>query len=349
MAATRATGTATANGGAPTPSPRRGTRGDRILVALVALGAVIAAWSWTDGVGLVGGSTLAQVQALAPVIGVVGLLLSVLAMVRRRWVTALVAALASLALLAPVFMMPSTAAPQGSQRLSVLAINTLTGQADPHAVIAAVDAHQADVLVLPEMTTAYWATLQQAGLASRLPHATGRSGGGFGMVVATRAPSSCPEVPSDVTCGEVTVDTGDAPALGENGKPEFTQIVVQLRDGTRVKGVHLWSPRAFPAQWASSQEGMAQWIAEQPADTPLVLAGDFNAGPSHPVFRRYSIGLDHGPSGGFPWTRTWPVMPPVPPFTQVDHVLSHGWRITDSDVLEIPGSDHLGVRATLTR
>lgn len=331
------------------PAPRRGALTDRVLMGVVALGVIVAVWSWTDGVGLAGGSVLAQVQALAPVIGVVGLLLTLLAIVRRRPVTALVAALASFALIAPVIPAPSAAAPQGTKRLSVLAINTLIGAADPQTVIDAVDAYQADVLVLPEMTTEYWATLQQAGLSTRLPHATGRSGGGFGMVVATREPSTCPEVPSGVTCGKVTVNTGDAPVLGTRGQEEFAQIVVQLPDGTRVKGVHLWSPRALPAQWASSQNDMATWIADQPADTPLVLAGDFNSGPSHPVFRRYSAGFDHGPSGDFPWTRTWPVMPPIIPFTQVDHVLSRGWRITDSDVLEIPGSDHLGVRATLTR
>ena len=323
-------------------------RGSRVLPTLVTGVALVAAASLVEG-----GGWLAQVQAAAPTVGLFALMLAVVAALRRAVLPALVAVLAAGVVIVPVLSTPLGEVPRGSSTLSVLAANTYVGEADPAALVAEVDARRVDVLVLPEMTDTLWNGLLAAGLTDRLPYTTGRAGGGSGMVVATREPPTCVDLPRGLTCGRVTPVPGDderpLPTDAE-GRPAFDQIVVDLPDGTRVRGVHQWSPRLWPvSRWRENQEELATWIAAQPADRPLVLAGDFNAGRSHPVFRRYQAGFDHTPRGGLPWTRTWPRWGALPPFTQIDHVLARGWRATASETVPIPGSDHLGVWTLLTR
>ncbi|GAB49861.1 hypothetical protein MOPEL_135_00990 [Mobilicoccus pelagius NBRC 104925] len=299
-----------------------------------------------------GGGWLAQLQAAAPLLGVLGILLAVVAGFRRRFVPALVTLVASLVTIVPVLTTPLDDVPHGSRTLSVLSVNTYIGEADPARIIAEVDTRDVDVLVLPEMTDAFWQRLTAHGLRERLPHVTGRAGRGSGMVIATRQPATCVDLPPGMTCGRVEPDRSAPGGVSRDaeGRPAFDQIVVDLPDGTRVKGVHLWSPRLSPtSRWRENQEEMARWIAAQPADRRLVLAGDFNAGRSHPVFRGYGAGLDDSPRGGLPWTRTWPRWGPIPPFVQIDHVLARGWRASESQTVSVPGSDHLGVWTLLTR
>lgn len=319
-----------------------------MLAALVAGVALVAVASLVEG-----GGWLAQLQAAAPTIGLLALVIAAVAALRRRWLPALAAVLAAGVVIAPVVTTPLGEVPRGSSTLSILSVNTYVGKADPAALVAAVDARHVDVLVLPEMTNSLWHGLLAAGLTDRLPHVTGRAGGGSGMVVATRERPTCVDLPRGITCGRVTpaADDGEGPVpTNANGLPAFDQIVLDLPDGTRVRGVHQWSPRLWPvSRWRENQDELATWIAAQPADRPLVLAGDFNAGRSHPVFRRYEAGLDDTPRGGLPWTRTWPRWGALPPFTQIDHVLARGWRATESETVAIPGSDHLGVWTLLTR
>ncbi|WP_040159123.1 endonuclease/exonuclease/phosphatase family protein [Mobilicoccus massiliensis] len=318
---------------------------DAVITALVVASASTAVATLVDG-----GAGFAVLQALAPSLGVIVFVVAIAAVARRRLVTAAVAVVAALVMLVPVLTAPIGDVPRSSRTLSVLSASTYVGRIDADALMREVDARSVDVLVLPEMTEEFWSELRRRGLTSRLPHVTGRTGGGRGMVVATRTPVTCLELMPGVTCGEVTADDGSEYAYDAQGRPAFDQIVVRLPDGTHLRAVHAWSPRMPPmSRWQEDQRDTAQWIAAQPTDLPLVLAGDFNAGRSHPVFRRYSAGLDESPRGGFPWTRTWPRWDPIPPFTQIDHVLARGWRATESEPVSIPGSDHRAIWTLLTR
>lgn len=319
-------------------------RVDRSCALLAGAGALVAGLSLIDG-----DRFIAQLQAAGPITALFGLIVVLVAVLRRRPWTALVAATSCAVLLAPVVSLPTPSAQEGERTLSVLAANTYVGEADPDALLAEVAARDVDVLVMPEMSDGFWLALERGGLREYLPHVTGRTGGGRGMIVATREPAECAELPDGITCGRVVFDDHRRVVRSLTDPPSFDQLVLTLADGTTLKGVHLWTPRLSPShRWREQQRETAEWIAAQPDDVPLVLAGDFNAGPSHPAFRAYAGEFDDTPAE-FPWTRTWPKWGPIGPFTQIDHVLARGWSSVESESFALPGSDHRAVWTLLTR
>ena len=84
-----------------------------------------------------------------------------------------------------------------------------------------------------------------------------------------------------------------------------------------------------------------------PPGTRLV-AGDFNASPAWPVYRRVAGRLEDAAvlvakeRGGRP-SRTWGPAPGTPRLLRIDHVFVEGVRPVDTRVVTIPGSDHSGL------
>lgn len=317
--------------------------------AVVGLGALLAPLPYVDADGL-----LPMLQALLPVAGLVGLVVVVLTLLARMRLAALVAAVASLALLWPVLPLSSRPEPApGAAPVRVMSLNVEFGQADPAAVVAAVREHRVDALVLLEMTPQHWAALSRAGLTQVLPHATGttRPDAG-GTVVAARRPLTCPGARpgAEAACPSVrSTPSGDIDGLGVGDDP-FDQVTARLADGTLVRGAHPFppSPTLGMSWWRDGLGRLGQWARDHAGEPRLVVAGDLNAGDVHPLFREVTTGLTRGPRGALPWTRTWPLEYPVPPFVQIDHVLSRGFAVTDEGVLTVPGTDHAAVWAELT-
>lgn len=239
----------------------------------------------------------------------------------------------------------STGSPPGdATSLSVLSLNTEYGQADPTTIVEQVRHRRVDLLVLLEETPQHWAALQEAGLSELLPHVTGSVGSDAGgSIIASAHPLTCPDSPGgrcDVTTRGERRGSGTA----------FDQPVAQLADGTLVRAAHPWPPRPDPARWRREQHEMGLWLQGH-AHRPLVVAGDFNAGPVHPVFRAVTAGFDRSPRYGVPWVRTWPMSVPglgeVPPFVQIDHIVAGGRAGVEESVVRVPGTDHAAVWARL--
>ena len=352
------------------PARLRASAGPRAVAGVSAL-AALAALAALPYVDLAGPVPL--LQALAPIGGVIlaaaGLLATALAIRRARRRSGLarpaVAALACLgaggAMLWPVL---APAVPAGSAEagngatgtgshaslpadaagLSVLSLNTEYGHADPASIIEQVRARRVDLLILVEETPQHWAALQEAGLNALLPHATGTLGtDAGGSLIVSAHPLACPDSPAG---GCAVRPRGAAGGSGTF----FDQPVAALPDGTLVRAAHPWPPRPDPSRWRVEQEEMGRWLHEH-AGRPLVVAGDFNAGPVHPVFRAITAGVDRSPSHGVPWVRTWPMsvsgLGAVPPFVQIDHVLATGRVATDAGVVAVPGTDHAAVWSRL--
>lgn len=228
--------------------------------------------------------------------------------------------------------------------LSVLSLNTEYGQVDPTTIVEQVRGRRVDLLVLLEETPQHWAALQEAGLGELLPHVTGSVGqDAGGSLIVSAHPLTCPDSPG----GRCAVTTrGERRGNGT----AFDQPVAELADGTLVRAAHPWPPRPDPARWRSEQDEMGRWLRLH-ADRPLVVAGDFNAGPVHPVFRAITAGFDRSPRGGVPWVRTWPMSVPglgeVPPFVQIDHIVAGGRVCVEDSVVRVPGTDHAAVWARL--
>ncbi|MDO5627616.1 MAG: endonuclease/exonuclease/phosphatase family protein [Mobilicoccus sp.] len=310
----------------------------RFLVALTVIGVVCAPLPYIDADGL-----LPLVQATLPVVGLLGTLVALAALATRMPLTALVAALAAGALLVPALpLTPRPAVPEATAHgsdVTVLALNAEYGQADPSEVVDAVRSLDVDVLVLTEATPDFWRALGTHDIAALLPHATGVANPtASGTIVLTREAVTCLDPRLD--CGEVAQDVRplDEP---------FHQVDVRLGNGTVLRGAHPFPPTpGRGALWRVSMNRLHTFVHDTHGGAPLIVAGDLNAGPVHPVFRGVMDGLVQAPRR-LPWQPTWPREASIPPFVQIDHVLARGYAVADEGVVHVGGTDHAGVWARL--
>ena len=225
--------------------------------------------------------------------------------------------------------------------LRVLQFNTLTGMADPGAIVTTIRELRIDVFAVEELTPPLVHGLRDAGLSGELPYRVGAPNwGGSGTAIYSRWPLT--------DLGEIAGTTFLIPRAG-----------LRLPDGTEltVTAVHTLSPLPGRVQgWRTDLSLVAAAVAATPG--PQLVLGDFNATRDHGGFRELldgplgltdsaeALGLLGGAWPGFTWPadKGW-----LPPFMRLDHVLvtpgSIGVRRLD--VVELPGSDHRALVATL--
>ncbi len=114
-------------------------------------------------------------------------------------------------------------------------------------------------------------------------------------------------------------------------------------------GVHMPNPIVFP-WWRAVKERRDQvdallaWADDQHSDG-LIVAGDMNASPAWPLYRRLAGHMEDLPSqvatgvGEAP-QRTWGWRPGWPRMLRIDHVFGRGVHAVGTSVHPIPGSDH---------
>lgn len=301
------------------------------VTALVAVGVSTRWWdtpSWRVPV----------VQAAFPLVGlgaIVWALLCLLLLWRRgRVVWALPAVVVALvpAWLAIVALLPSTV--DGTAREEVVAASNLEfGEAEPEALVAAARDHEVDTLVLTEVTPEAAARLDDAGLAELLPHRVGSpQPGADGTVILSR---------------HRTTPVRDGHVAGLFDQP--VALVHAPTGDYTLRAMHPYPPTPRLVQGWHRQLGDAKtWVDAQPADLPLVLAGDFNASRAHPAYRSLAEGFTdaHRATGGG-WVRTWPQNGRLPAFVELDHVLIRDGGVVDAGSVVVPGTDHSLVWARL--
>jgi endonuclease/exonuclease/phosphatase (EEP) superfamily protein YafD len=91
-------------------------------------------------------------------------------------------------------------------------------------------------------------------------------------------------------------------------------------------------------------------VAEQTADGCAIVTGDFNATLDMRPFRDLlSDGYrDAAEQSGAGRTPAFPADSWLPPMIAIDHILTRHCRATSLRTLEIPGSDHRGIVASVT-
>lgn len=113
-----------------------------------------------------------------------------------------------------------------------------------------------------------------------------------------------------------------------------------------VAGVHMSNPIQFP-WWQSLRERREQfdallaWVDRQDADA-LIVAGDMNASPAWPLYRRLSERFDDlalSAADGEP-EATWGWRPGWPRMLRIDHIFGSGVKPVATQVEPIKGSDH---------
>lgn len=330
------------------PRDVRGTPIGRWLLRGLAIGAaLLAPLPYVDLAG-----PLPGIQAGTPIAGLGAVAVAGLLAWRRDWWPAVLSLVAAGLLVGPVALPPGRpdAGSATGATFRLMSLNVEFGRADAGTVVALAESRGIDVLILTEMTPDGWRRLEHAGLRHRFPHATGRTDtGASGTVMLSRMPFTCVDTVEGSPCGEVVTRGPQAPSyrLGDVSAT-FDLPSIRLGDGTVVRGIHSRPPSFLRNdRWQREQHDLRAWVDGVPAGVRTVLAGDYNASPSHPAFRRLADGLARAPHTGFPWTRTWPEGARVPSLIQIDHILSRGFAVVDEGVDVVPGTDHAAVWAQL--
>jgi len=117
-----------------------------------------------------------------------------------------------------------------------------------------------------------------------------------------------------------------------------------------IINIHMANPIMWPP-WQSVQLRRRQLdvlMAHLASPRIRLVAGDFNASPAWPVYRRLAGRLDDAAvlvareGGGRP-VRTWGPTPRTPRLLRIDHVFVEGVRPLEARTVTIPGSDHSGL------
>jgi endonuclease/exonuclease/phosphatase (EEP) superfamily protein YafD len=221
--------------------------------------------------------------------------------------------------------------PQAPRDLTVMAVNLSFGKADPDHVAEAVRARSVDVLVATEITPEAEVALDESGLDEWFNERAGESrpDSFTGTMVYSRFP--------------LTEVTGADPVDAHTPSVQPEVVVDVSGTPVRLKAVHVMAPLAGETErWRAGLGALATWRDRQSGDQPTVLAGDFNASQGHPAFRALADGQDDAHRvAGMGWVRTWPFVDHrVPPYVQIDHLLSRDLTVVEAGQVAIHGTDH---------
>lgn len=236
-------------------------------------------------------------------------------------------------------LVPDRAGAGSGPEITVLTANLLVGRADAEELVAAARTHDADVLMVQELTPDAVTRLRAAGLDTVLPFnflAAEPDGSGLGIWSrrALRDPTRSREI--------------------SNG---YLSARLDLGDGSRgplLVCVHVAGPYPWDAaDWWEDMRALRTLFASavRAAGPPgVIVGGDFNATWDSAAFRDLLGGglRDAAEQTGHPASFTYPADKRYPPFIAIDHVLTAGVRARSLSTFRIPGSDHRGVAVRLS-
>ncbi|MFJ2783411.1 MULTISPECIES: endonuclease/exonuclease/phosphatase family protein [unclassified Streptomyces] len=323
--------------GTERPGPPRPPLRPRHSVTAGAAGLLLAAPAVVTACRLLGtdGVTpVPQLLALLPWLTLPAGLALLLAAAARRRALALTAAVVLLATgWSSLPYTPSAVTSYGppQARVRVLAANVEFGQGTGALVRLALR-ERPRFLFVSECDRACGTALTTA-LAAVLPHHT--------AVVAPGAAGSV------LLSADPLHERGAVPAT--LGMPGATTTVAGRT--VRLQLAHPMPPLpGASGPWQRELARLRDAVAAR-VSGPALVAGDFNASQDHAAFRAV---LDAGRlrdaarEAGRSRVPTWPVEGPLPPFTQIDHVLhSEDFTVADVRFPEVEGSDHRAVLADL--
>jgi endonuclease/exonuclease/phosphatase (EEP) superfamily protein YafD len=317
---------------------RRGrARWGRVLLG-VAVVVVVAVVLVPDRLGLDGVLPfVAFVLVRAPATIVVVVLALLALAVRARWwptvVPVLLIAAVSVAALLPR-VLPNGPGPDPGPDLVVMTLNVDRGSADVTALAALLHLRRPDVVVLPEAGEPFRARL--APLVADLGYRS------WASTPATRADAEGTTILAGPSLGAVRAD------VVADVRFPWLQLSGGALGRTRLVGLHTASPvptliDAWPVELGSLQ----RWCG--PGAGPAAVVGDLNATADIAAYRLGTAGCtDAGDAAGKGLLATWPTATPRWLGAQLDHVLVGGGVGVDGfDVVEVPGTDHRGVLATV--
>ena len=316
----------------------------RVLLTASAVGAlflsVVALWVRAMPLLNLPALVIAVASPYTPLLALTGLALSVLC---RRYVLSVVAAtvlVATLAVQVPwyYFGPPADIGPHADIR--VLSSNLRKGQADA-AVFVPLARGSADVITVSELTPEAAQSFSQAGIEKDFPYSLLIPGhGATGIGLWSRYPVV------EISSGEL---------------PDVTIVAARLRvPGVRfdplVASVHVISPVASDenafVDWRSgitTTKRELDGLADIAGPAAVIIGGDFNSTPDMRQFRDlltngYRDAIQQTGAGFAP---TFPSRRRIPPLITIDHVLTRRAAASSIRTVNIPGSDHRSLLATV--
>jgi endonuclease/exonuclease/phosphatase (EEP) superfamily protein YafD len=300
----------------------------------------IAVWLLAAlGVGVLLVRTISPLaDILSPLIGhwvlvFASAVLALTARTARQWWMwlvggAVVAVLLHGALARPTPVDGARAASTGSLR--VLALNTWHQQTDVDQMTRYLQSAAADVVVLSELGSDKQAMLDA--LRATYPHQVScAQQWPCSMALLSRFPITDASAERRVIGVPPVVRARIA--VQQPGVPEITVI-----------GTHIHRPSRNPWRHVQQLQALAQIV--RGVAGPVIVAGDFNAGPWSQGFQTFL--RDAGLSRHALLAPTWPAWPIKLPQVALDHVLvSNALNVTDGGTGPAVGSDHLPVWANV--
>ncbi|WP_157277268.1 endonuclease/exonuclease/phosphatase family protein [Oerskovia sp. Root22] len=319
------------------PSRARRVGGVVWTVVLSLCVAGVGALTLARALGVDDVTPLTQLVSFTPWVALAALVVLLLSLSRRRWVLSAIAGVLVVAhavWLVPFFVPGPGIAPGADGTLRVMATNVLYGRADARAVVEAVREQQVELLSVVELSEEFEADLVAAGIEDVLPYSwtaihptEGAAGSGLWSAipltderegVASRFHQPSAVVGLDGTSVRVTAVHPHPPTPGD---------------------VDLWTDDLALLRDAAHGDPM-----------PQILLGDFNATYDHSAFRDLLGGrfADATRLAGQGVSLSWPAGRRYPPLADLDHVVvDRGMRVDDVGTVEIPGTDHLAILATV--
>ncbi len=269
---------------------------------------------------------------------VVLLLMGVLTLrVRKAW--PFTAGLAAVLLLGAGMVVPRAIPdpePTGGRPFTVLSFNVYEGRANVQALADLIRTARPDVVSLPEAGRRFAGKL--APLVGPLGYQV-RSSTGQGEADVQGVTALVSARLGDVTF-TVGHQTSTFPDVEISGGTLGTMRVIAFHSVAPVPG-------SVP-EWRDDMSLLPTWCA---GPTPAIVAGDFNATLDHSMLRAGMVGCgDAAAQRGDGLLSTWGPTPRTRAIgPQIDHVLAtHGIEATTFRVVDLPGSDHHAILATLS-
>ena len=308
--------------------------GSRVIVAAgwlaVLVGVAGLLLHWTDSTR----RWLILLASFAPYFMVAGLLGGVLFLAVRHWQGVLVAAVVvggAVWTQAPQFV--ANGASGAGTELTIMQANILFGRGNATAIVGAVDEHSVDVLTLDELTPDALANLEAAGIGNRLPYRYVEAAiGAEGTGIWSRYPLTEPTRYDGFVLAQLS-----ARAVLPDGQP------------VTVYAFHPVPPYPNgPDRWIDEMGRIAAILDAAPAG-PVIVGADFNATRDHASFRRLTADrlADAVDQAGAGMVRTYPNDRWWPAVIGIDHVLVSGAHADSVQTVDIPGSDHKAIVATV--
>ncbi|MFW0796626.1 endonuclease/exonuclease/phosphatase family protein [Gordonia sp. CPCC 205515] len=272
---------------------------------------------------------------LLPVVGVVLFLI-----VRAWWaaVVAMVVLIVGLSTQAPLYRGVDEVVKTSD--ITVMQANIFLGHADAASLVEQVRDRKVDILTVIELTPEAVGRLESAGLTRELPFAFTRPrDGGGGAGIFSRLPLADGALLPDFKLSNLRAVV-DLPTAGRQA----------------IYALHPVPPYPMPAWHWDTELGRLRSILSAER-LPLIVGADFNSTYDHRQFRQLLAGstvpdspqlTDAAEHLGSGIVATYPANRPYPSLLALDRILTRGGPVpTSFERVDLPGSDHHGVVATI--